>query len=186
MSNTSFKFNSQQYAAIKKAVKGLTVEITKMATETTGAIEQAAYQYKYAVRSAILNQTFPTGFRPLSKKYASWKKKVHGTVPDFWNLTGSVVKNLKVVRVLKSANSSIVVSGLMTNRQKREAPYGAKGSKSKNPYRQVGVKQTNATDYAVMVNNMRPLFGPVFMAEYPKMQSRIYSLWRARMGYVWR
>jgi hypothetical protein len=182
MANTKFKFNASQYAAIKKALNNLARDVDRMAYGGDGITQQLGEDYKFDVRSAILNQTFPRAYRPLSKKYAEWKKKVHGTVPDFWSLTGSVMKNLKTKRVVKG----LTLSGLMVSRQRRQEPYRAETKKTKNPYRQAWGQQTNATDYAVMVNNMRPLFGPVFEQNLNKYTRKVYNMWASNLYRVWK
>jgi hypothetical protein len=183
MSNTRFKFDKAQYDAIKKACAELLKQTKQMAEGDNNLIAQAAYTYKYAIRSAILTQNFPMAFKPLSRKYSAWKAKVAPNVglPAFWQLSGSVLQNLTVKK-----SGGRFLSGLMKSAAHRAEPYRNKrNSKNPNPYSRV-VKKTKATDYTVRVNHLRPLFAPVFLEQFPKIRGKIVNHWTARIGMVWR
>lgn len=187
MSNTSFKFNRTQYDAIKKACKNLLKQTDQMAYGDNSVLEIAATDYKYAVRKAILNQNFPVGFRPLSKAYKEWKAKAFPNLglPAYWRLSGSVLKNLTVRKIVKGR----IASGLMVNKANRVEPYGGGGKLSKadkiNPYRKYGAGVTKATNYATYVNRYRPLFIPVFLDRLSATEKKISYHWNSRVKIIW-
>lgn len=187
MSNTSFKFNRTQYDAIKKACKNLLKQTDQMAYGDNSVLEIAATDYKYAVRKAILNQNFPVGYRPLSKAYKEWKAKAFPNLglPAYWRLSGSVMKNLTVRKLSKGR----IASGLMTNQYRRSEPYGGGGKLSKadkkNPYKKYGAGATKATNYATLVNRIRPLFIPVFLERAKATEMKISYHWSSRLKMIW-
>lgn len=183
MARNTFSFNKEQYKAVRKALSELKKQTRQMAYGSDNLLEKGATTYKYAVRSAIINQTFPISYRGYSNAYKKWKAKAvpHLGLPSYWRLSGSVLKNLTV----KKTGKGVVCSGLMVNRAKRTEPYRAKSSRSKNPYRQPATMMTNATSYAVFVNNIRPLFRPVFESSYNKITQKIEKNWKGRIRNIW-
>jgi len=181
MSNTNFKFNAKQYNAVKKALSQINIQTRKLQNGETSIPKDLAETYVANVREAILRQDFPISYRPLSKRYRAWKKYYAPNLPlpSFWRLSGSVMKNLKV----KMIGKGVVLSGLMRTpkKWKTEDRYS---SKNKNPYSKTA--QTDSTGYAVMVNNMRPLFRPVFEERLPSMMRRVNYLWSTTLENIWR
>ena len=105
---------------------------------------------------------------PLTSNYLDWKQKVTSAFGlSIWRLTGSVLKNLTVVR--PRGNNNWMMAGLLKNPARTFTQWAYDGVKRK-------IRGTKGTWYARILEygykkiKARPVFGPSFIQVIPKVK----------------